>query len=116
MHCLSFPHHRLASRCLADGSPVPIVHIMHIFMLSCQIGNQAHEGMVPSACSTALQGVVAAKRERTSAEKAKRAAEAAQLEVQQYEPPSDDGAGLGDLQSEIHEAKEDVDRRLRPVV
>lgn len=81
-------------------------------LFSCQ----AHERMTPSACSTVLQGVVAARRERTRAEKAKRDAEAALLEVQQYEPPSDDGAGLGDLQNEINEAKEDVDRRLRPMV
>ena len=109
---------RLGSRAGVSltAAPVPIVQTMHIFVLSCQVGSQAHERMAPSACSTALQGVAAAKRERTIAEKAKRAAEAAQLEVQQYEPPSDDGAGLGDLQGEIDEAKEVVDRRLRPVV
>ena len=63
-----------------------------------------------------LQGVVAAKRERARADRVKREAEAALQEVQQYEPPGDDGAGLGNLQSEIDEAKEELDRRLRPMV
>ena len=59
---------------------------------------------------------MAAKRERARADREKREAEAALQEVQQYEPPGDDGGGLGDLQSEINEAKEELNWRLRPMV
>lgn len=114
--CLCFPHPQLACSVSQTAAPVPVAHIMPHVMLSCQLGNQAHGGVLPSACSMVLQGVVAAKRERARAERTKREADAALLEVQQYEPPSDDGGGLGDLQGEVNEAKEELDRRLRPMV
>ena len=94
-----------------------------LLVASCQLlwslarfecsGAWLHDG---SCARRGAQWVEAARRERTRANTAKRNAEAALLEVQQYEPPSDAGEGLGDLQSEIRDAEEDVERRLRPMV
>ncbi|KAK9825695.1 hypothetical protein WJX81_005604 [Elliptochloris bilobata] len=65
--------------------------------------------------AVAREAVTAARREKTRADRAKWEAEATLSGLQQWEAPGDESGELAEVQKDIDEAKEDIERRLRPV-